>query len=527
MDLSSTPSIATTGPMERALDDLNARFDLGDEELTEELLDLMELPPEDVLSIATEKILAKQRSENVAWRTDLSLYAQQISGGVWKPYKHLQYAIDRVQKSLAKGGARIIINMPPRHGKSMTFSEYLPLWYIDNNPTHTVLLTSYEADLAYDFGRKVRDHMLSNPYCLTRLKQNVLAQQRWETSEGGGMVSASVGGPITGRGGQLLIIDDPIKNWKDAHSELMRQSQRDWYTSTFYTRAEPGASIILIMTRWTETDLTAYLLGDENDEEWEIINLPAIAEENDMMGRAVGEALCAARYDKVALARIRKVVKEQKWAGLFQQRPAPIEGNLFQRGWWKRWKILPARINDELISLDCAFENIGDSSFVVMQHLLRVKGEFFVIAQVRGRMTFTETKEAFKDFCKARLHVSEKLIEAKANGPAVISEIGALVGGIRKWQPKGKEAQAIVVSPYVEAGNVYIPDASVEGQDWMGVYIEEFAAFPNGKHDDQVDTTCQGILRLIEKRGRTSEINIDAEILDGLGRHSPWSMLDG
>ncbi|MCK9435600.1 MAG: phage terminase large subunit [Synergistaceae bacterium] len=414
---------------------------------------------------------------------------------------------------------------------SETFSHYLPMWFLECFPQKKVILTTYDSDLSKHFGMRVRDAFLQNERVLGRIKHDSKEKSWWSTIEGGGMLSASFGESITGKGMHLGIIDDPLKNWKEAQSPSVNQAHRDWFESTFYTRLEPGASIVVVSTRWTKKDLVGWLISEHSDD-WIEIRLPAIAEENDILGREPGEALCPERYPVERLlgpnldggdGSVKKAVGAQKWPGLFQQTPTELEGGLFKRTWWRRWTMLPSYPEDQLISMDCSFMNLDDSSFVVMQWIIRKGENYYIGDQVRARMDFVETKAAFKDFCRKHPTAHEKLIEGKANGPAIISELKNVIGGIRKWTPKGKEAQAIAISPYAESGNILLPDSDIDDTSWVGEFINELADFPKGANDDQVDTLCQGVLRLIERKSKTSEINIDESILDDLGRYGPWS----
>ncbi len=243
--------------------------------------------------------------------------------------------VDLMSRTLAQSAMgqkrRVIITMPPRHSKSETVSHWFPVWYLDRFPDRRVILASYEADFAASWGRKVRDSIRENAHTLrTRIKGDTTAAHRWETTAGGGMVTAGVGGPITGRGANVLIIDDPIKNAEEAESELTRESIWRWWTSTAYTRLEPGGSVVIVMTRWHEDDLVGRLLlhAEEGGESWEVVNFPAVAEAQDVLGRQVGDPLWPQRYDTEALERIRQAVERYVWEALYQQHPTPPSADL-------------------------------------------------------------------------------------------------------------------------------------------------------------------------------------------------------
>ena len=276
------------------------------------------------------------------WRYLPHTLAMELSGGKWLPYDYLVFLSHLIATVVAQGGGRIIVEIPPRHGKSEFISKWVPTWFLGNWPDKRVVLCTYEANFAASWGRIVRNNLVTHGEPLgVSLANDSLAAAYWKTSQDGGMITAGVGGPITGKGGDLLLIDDPHKNWKEAMSITTCKGIQDWYDSTFYTRCEPGATMIILHTRWTENDLIGYCLTEHPEENWIVVRFPAIAEEADILGRMVGQAFCPSRYDETALAKIKKVLGTQKWAGLYQQRPAALEGDVWKRKDWKYYKITP------------------------------------------------------------------------------------------------------------------------------------------------------------------------------------------
>jgi len=226
------------------------------------------------------------------WRTSPARMAERLEQGRFQRFRHIQYLDSRIRDAVTRGSARIVISMPPRHGKSWLSSLYTPAWFLSLWPDRNVLLTSYEAGFAASWGRRVRNFMQEHGNTLkVGLAEDSMASDRWNTLEGGGMITAGIGGPITGRGGHLIIVDDPVKNWEEALSETQRQKAIDWFNSTLYTRAEPNASMIVLMTRWHQRDLAGYLLTEHHDP-WQEIRFPAIAEEGDLLEREIGQSLC-------------------------------------------------------------------------------------------------------------------------------------------------------------------------------------------------------------------------------------------
>ena len=273
---------------------------------------MKDLTPDDIEAAATE-----------AWRWTPHTYAEEISNGAWQAMRAQAYVGNLIARTVARGNGRIILNWPPRHGKSAMTSYWTPIWFLDNLPDRNVILASYDANTATEWGRAVRNAFEQNEKVSTMLRADSKSASRWHTPEGGGMFCTGVGGPITGRGGDLLIIDDPIKNWQEASSSQARAHLVDWFLSTFYTRAEPGGSIIVNMTRWHDQDLTSFLV-QHHSETWQVVRLPALAEDVDILGREEGEPLAPERYGVEALQNIRQAVGQDVWSAVYQQAPNPV-----------------------------------------------------------------------------------------------------------------------------------------------------------------------------------------------------------
>jgi hypothetical protein len=246
---------------------------------------------------------------------------------------------------------RLILCTPPRHGKSEIVSRSFPGWYLGRNPDKQIIATSYAGDLSTDFGRDARDRINDPRYRNlfdVRLRQDSRAADKWLTDKGGIYISAGIGGGITGRGFNVGLIDDPFKDWRDADSQTIRNWVWNWYLTTFYTRAMPGAAIVIIATRWHEDDLIGRLLKaqEEGGDKWRVIKLPAIALEGDILGRAPGEALWPAWYPVEALMRIKNTPGEdgagsRAFSALYQQSPQVEGGNIFKRDWFRTFRESP------------------------------------------------------------------------------------------------------------------------------------------------------------------------------------------
>lgn len=241
--------------------------------------------------------------------------------------RHLDFLSLELATAAMTPGARIMVHAPPRHGKSDLISKWFPLWCLEHWPHKRVILCAYSDTFASRWGRRVRNEAAEYKDQLTvRISQDSKANDDWETTEGGGMKTAGVGGPITGRGGDIMIVDDPIKNWEEAGSSNRRDTVGDWWDTTFLTRLEPGGIVVLDMTRWHEDDLAGRIIESTEGKDWKVINLLAEAEEGDILGRAVGDPLWPERYGREDLAKVKRR-SNYVWESMYQQRPPSLLGN--------------------------------------------------------------------------------------------------------------------------------------------------------------------------------------------------------
>lgn len=309
-----------------------------------------------------------------------------------------------------------------------------------------------------------------------------------------------------------LIIDDPFKDRAEADSPTIRRKVWEWYTSTLYTRLAPGGGILVINTRWHMDDLSGRLLeaGSTGDgDQWRVVNFPAIAEE-DEPHRKRGDALHPERYPLEQLEAIRKAIGTRDWEALYQQHPTPDGGNIFKAEWLRFWlpKELPATFDQTLISWDMTFKDGDDTDYVVGQVWGRKGADRYLLDQTRGRMGFTETLAAFRALADKWPQATRKLVEDKANGPAVIDSLKHHVPGIIPVEPDGsKIARAHAVTSLFEAGNVHIPHP--QACPWASAYVAELTQFPGTAHDDQVDATTQA-LRDMDRR---APLNLNPSVM--------------
>lgn len=414
---------------------------------------------------------------------------------------------------------RLILCMPPRHGKSELVSRRLPAYILGRDPDAEIIAASYSSDLAQRMNRDVQRIIEGDRYARVFPGTRLFGANVRTVAKGsylrnsdifevvgyrGVYRSAGVGGGITGMGAKYAIIDDPVKNRQDANSQTIRDTIWDWYASTLFTRLAPDGRVLVIMTRWHEDDIVGRLIEQqrgEDAEQWRVLSFPAFAEPDrqdahEADTRARGEALWPFRFDREKLARIKAVVGSYEWAGLYQQRPAPSEGAIFMREWWRHWKELPPF--DEVVqSWDCTFKDTTTADYVVGQTWGKHRGDRYLLDQVRARMDFPATTKAVKAFKDKWPMVRRIFIEDKANGPAVIAMLQRDIQGIIPVSPEGgKAVRAHAVTGQIESGNVFLPP--VGKYPWVGDFLEECAAFPNGKNDDQVDAMTQALIRLQE-----------------------------
>lgn len=426
---------------------------------------------------------------------------------------------------------RLIITAPPRSGKSEIVSRRFPAYALGRHPDLEVIAVSYTADLASSMNRDVQLVLDSEEYhevfpdtclqgssfCPSTGHNYTRTTDYFEiVNHRGKYRSAGIGGGITGMGAHILIIDDPVKDRETANSLTYRERAWNWYTSTAYTRLAPGGGVIVMCTRWHCDDIAGRLLDRavrDGGDKFEVINYPAIAE-HDEPHRKIGEALHPARFPLEALARIRKSIGERDFNALYQQHPVPDGGGLFKESWIKYYKEseLPVRFDKTVVSWDMTFKDSKASDFVVGQVWGRAGGNYYLLDQIRGQMDFVHTVDAFLTLSRRHPKVLRKLIEDKANGPAIISMLKNKVSGIVPITPKeSKEARASAISTLWEAGNVYIP--SPREHSWVErEFVPELLSFPSGVHDDQVDAMTQALNDL--KQG---VLRIDVSNLEYLG----------
>ena len=438
-----------------------------------------------------------------AWRASPAATAARWSKGQWGRTPHLDL-ISRKVSSLAEKPLRLIVSLPPRHGKSSLLSHWTPVWFLANWPHKRVGLASYAAEPAEQWGRLARDSVVENESGLgIRVRDDLSKVGRWQLTTGGGMMTVGVGGPFTGYGFDLLIIDDPVKNREEANSPTQRQRLWDWWRSTARTRLEPGGSMIIVMTRWHEDDLVGRLLGDEYTEEqtagdqWEHIRLPALAEPGDPLGRPLDAPLWPERYDASALAALRVSVGPQEWPGLFQQRPSHEGGSVFKDQWWVfEGKVEPGERVFQF--WDTAFKTGEQNDYSVCCTMTTTLNGYAVLDVWRNRVEYPDLLRAMQAQAKDH-NPSAIFVEDAASGQSVVQSLRRETRlPVLPVKPSGdKVLRANKVTGTVEAKKITLPRTA----PWLQAFREELAAFPNGVHDDQVDAFVGCLTQLMQRPG--------------------------
>ena len=424
---------------------------------------------------------------------------------VWEEFingRHHRIMAEKFNRIATGDLKRLIVNMPPRHTKSEFGSYLLPAWLMGRNPRLKIMQTTHTAELAFRFGRKVRNLMNSKEYSKifegVELRADSQAAGRWETSKGGEYFAAGVGGAVTGRGADLLIIDDPHSE-QDALSPPALENAYEWYTSGPRQRLQPGGSIVIIMTRWAENDLTGKLIRQQARDiladKWEVVEFPALMPETD-------EPLWKEFWKKEDLLAVKGSLSIGKWEAQWQQNPTSEQSAILKREWWKTWEgdeIPP--LEYVMQSYDTAYSKKSNADFSA----ITTWGVFYPEEGGPPNIILVDAKRGRWDFPDLRRKELEEfkywdpeciLIEAKASGMPLTQELRNMGIPVTNYSPSrgnDKFTRVNSIAPLLESGLVWCPDTR-----WGEEVIEECAAFPAGEHDDYVDTVTQALRRFRE-----------------------------
>lgn len=424
--------------------------------------------------------------------------ANRLTEGAWQWPEHLDLLSLKLAEVAAGRCKRLIVTMPPQNGKSWLCSHWFPVYYLDIHGNHRFVLISYGADYAESWGRQVRNSIERHESSLSvRVANDNGAAGEWATTEGGGMVSVGIGGSVTGRRADVLLFDDPFKNAEEANSETHRNKVWEFFISAAYTRLTPDGSIIIIMTRWNQDDLVGRIKKQEENggEKWEHLNLPAISEENDPMGRKPGEPLWKSRWPSEALLKIQRMIGSYFWAALYQQRPSPIEGTYFKRAWFKviQSDRVP-RLIKVVRSWDLAATAAGENGNNDPDWLAGCRmgvddtGVYYIFHMARERLSPDGVERVIRQTAASDGRMVAVRIEQEgaASGKIVKYHYTHLLDGYDcRFVTVPKSSKLMRSGPFnaaCERGDVRL----VEGP-WISDFMEELAVFPNGSHDDQVD----------------------------------------
>jgi len=422
-------------------------------------------------------------------------------------------AITEHLEAVTRGDIRnLIINIPPRHMKSLSVCVFWPCWEWTTNPAIRWLFSSYSDRLSTRDSLKCR-RLIQSPWyqqhwgSVFKLTGDQNEKMRFENDKTGYRLATGVGGAATGEGGDRLVVDDPIKA-KDADSDAVRASANTWWDETMSTRGNDPKTVtkVIIMQRLHDDDLTGHMLTKirEGGEYYEHLCLPAEYEPRVYVSgigwsdprTKDGALLWPDRFGPDELEKLKRSLGSYGAAGQLQQRPTPRGGGMIKRAWWKFYKVAPPQFDRVVDSWDMTFKDSKASDFVSGHKWGRVGANVYLLARIHDRMDFPTAQQAVKNLAAIAPPAPAKLVEDKANGAAIIASLRSTIAGLIAVEPDGsKQARAAAVSPYIEAGNVYLPDPSIA--PWVEEVIAECAAFPLGAHDDDVDAMSQALARLM------------------------------
>ncbi len=471
-------------------------------EPTDKIIRANESPLPSALSHSDQTKLEAALREG--WRLTPATLGHKITNGRWIAARHLLHISVILATEIAKGNARIIMTMPARHGKSELISVNTPIWFLEKWPQKFVMNISYGSELATDFSLRVRDtfqdqdlhHLLR-----TRIRADKKRVDRWLTPNGGGLTAAGIGGPLTGRGADLMLIDDYIKNAEDSLSETLRKKTWEWFKSTAYTRLEPGASLVILATRWNIHDLIDSCITELPHENWKVINFPALAEVNDPLGREIGEALWPERYSREVLLNIQKTLGSYWFEAMYQQNP---RASMAGMDLGDKIQIISEDELPDATQLKtirpwdlAATKDGGDWTAGPLMSRQQNTGKIFIRDMKHFQKTPDGTKKAVYASAEGDGHGVSVWMEQEpgSSGVIVITDYRKMLSGFVFNGEKATGPIEVRASPFLaacEMGNIFM----VKG-DWNRALIDEVNAFPDGEHDDQVTALALGYNKLV------------------------------
>lgn len=426
----------------------------------------------------------------------------------YKPNWHHWVVADYLEEVLKGNIKRLIINEPPRHGKSEQTSVRFPAYAMGKVPGLTMIVASYGATLATGFGRKARNQVRHPTYRrlfpgVTLAKDVGTAGAHWALNTGSEFVAAGIKGGITGKGAKVLVVDDPYKDRKQADSVVYREDVKDWYRDVALTRLTPDGAVVVPMTRWHHDDLCGWLLREWPDEEWTVVNLAAIRDDDQLHydPRDPGEALWANRYTLEILRQVREEVGPTTWNCMYQGKPTRGAASVLQVAWLQQDFVLEhlPRFSRTVQSWDTAFEKGKRNDYNVGTVWGDTGKDYYLLEVVRFRGTFPDVRKRMEAL-QEKWNSDAVLIERKASGHDLYHSLrrDSDVPVIPITPIVDKVQRAHGVSGRFEAGRVHIPRHA----KWLSDYLTEVDEFPDGEHDDQVDSTTQAVSWMTRHSGQ-------------------------
>ena len=435
---------------------------------------------------------------------------QQRMDPTYERARHLDLLAEHLEAIERRDIDNLIVAMPPRHGKSRGLAQDFPAWAIGRNPKCQIIIASYGAALAEQHSRRAREICNDERYPFdVQIDDASRAADRWATTRGGLVRAAGIGGSLTGFGADFLLVDDAVADLEAAESALIRESTWGWWSTVARTRLMPKAAQIVCGTRWHEDDLIGRIMSSPGASRWTLLILPAIAEDNDLLGREPGEALWPERYPVSSYPSVADgEMSSRQFEALYQQRPAPAAGALFKRSWFEHRSaggiprnVIHTRLNAYtsvdspspvavVIAVDAAAKTGIHNDYSAIATIACDASGYYIVDIIRERLEFADLLRRIEE-ANAKWAPSHVFIEEASSGIPIVQELKRAtrlpVVGV---PPKGsKIARAESVTPWFESGNVRLPHTA----PWIATFVDEICAFPVGRNDDMVDAVVLGL----------------------------------
>lgn len=473
---------------------------------------------------AAEVLRRRQARENFS---DFMAYMHGKS-----PPRHMEFLCNKLQEKMTRKGDRLLVCFPPGHGKSTVSSLYYPAFYLSKNPTHNIITVSHTESFAEQWGRKVRNIMLSDEYKVLfpeiEVSDDSRSAGRWDLKQGGSYYATGVGGTVTGRRADMVICDDLLKGVDDAESKLVRDNMWDWWGSDLSTRLKPSGVMVIIGTRWHLDDIIGRVMAAEKQkggDKWDKVILPALAKEKDPLGRKPGEALWPEWESEAALARRRAQpsMTARQWESLYQQSPVLESGNIIKRDWIKIWNQRePPKCDFILQSWDTAITSKNKSAYSVCLTFGIFKEDktdlpsVILLSRWRGRVDYPDLRKMAQRLANHYLDDNREvpmmgnhskppdmiLIEAKATGEPLIADLNRAGIAATRFNPNkhgDKNARLLLTTDIFENGRFYVPGQPPNytlPRRWAEEYVNSLMSFPASDSRDDADATSQAIIRM-------------------------------